>query len=45
MIKCHDHTAQLQKGQASVTEIKREILSFSLITIKFGIPKGIKDII
>lgn len=45
MIKCHDHSAQLQKGPASVTEIKRGILSFSLITIKFGTPQGIKDII
>lgn len=45
MIKCHDHTAQLQKGPASVTETKRGILSFSLITIKFGTPEGIKDII
>lgn len=44
MIKCQDHTAQLQKGPASVTEIKRGILSFSLITIKFGTPQGIKDI-
>lgn len=44
MIKCHDHT-KLQKRPASVTQIKKGILSFSLITIKFGTPKGTKDII
>lgn len=42
MIKCHDHTAQVQKGPASVTEIKKEILSFSLIKLNLAHQKALK---